>query len=235
MRPIPTLNGLATTLLFLTCSAVGAQTPPPKAADGKTLSMGLGSSGGKLLARDELRTCFTQRDVLAGRLSEADGQRKALDAERDAIGQERAALVAERTELDKKTEVVKALAPRLEAFKLKFDNFQARVTAFNEANRTGMSADRQRAELQREQVELQASQKALEAERLASIGPAEEAVNRFNASAAAVEAKATDWNQRNGKLNEQSQAVADDRQTWVTECGNRRYREDDETAIRKGQ
>ena len=144
-------------------------------------------------------------------------------------------MLVQRTELDKQTEAVKALAPRLDAYKLKYEDFQTRVAAFNEANRTGLMADRQRLDLQREQLDLQATQKTMEAERLAVIGPAEEAVNSFNTRAAAVEAKTADWNARNLKLNTANQAVADDRQTWVSECGNRRYREDDEIAIRKGQ
>ena len=73
------------------------------------------------------------------------------------------------------------------------------------------------------------------AERLALSSSAEEAVTRFNARAAVVDGKSVDWNQRNGTLNTQIQTADDDRQVWVSECGNRRYRETDEDAIKRGQ
>ena len=52
---------------------------------------------------------------------------------------------------------------------------------------------------------------------------------------AAVDAKATDWNRRNTAFTAEAQAVNRDREDWVADCGNRRYREEDELAIRRGQ
>jgi chromosome segregation ATPase len=235
MPHAPTRRGLTATLLLLAAAAVGAQTPAPKpAADNKPLTMG-NTGSGKLLTREELRACFKRRDGLTPKLAEIETQRKALDAEREAIVQERAALATDREGVKQKTDAAAALEPRMVAFKQKVDDWQARVTAFNEANRVGMSADRQRADLQREQVALNASQKELEAERLTLSSAAQEAINAFNTKATAVEARAGEWNLRNGKLNELSQVATDERQAWITECGNRRYREDDETAIKRGQ
>jgi chromosome segregation ATPase len=234
MPHVNTLRGLTATLL-LAAAAAGAQTPAAKpAADSKPLTMG-NTGSGKLLTKEELRSCFKRRDELGTRLADLDVQRKALDAERDTIGKDRAALAGERDTVKQKTDAVAALEPRMVAFKQKVDDWQARVTAFNDSGRVGMMADRQRADLQREQVALSTSQKELEAERVAVTGAAQEAIAAFNTKANAVEARATDWNARNGKLNETTQAASDDRQGWVTECANRRYREDDESAIKRGQ
>jgi hypothetical protein len=63
----------------------------------------------------------------------------------------------------------------------------------------------------------------------------QETVNAFNNRAAAQEQKVADWNSRNKKLAEETGALASDREQWVADCGNRRYREDDEIAIKRGQ
>jgi chromosome segregation ATPase len=234
MSPLTPLRGLAATLL-LAAAAAGAQTPAAKpATDSKPLTMG-NTGSGKLLTRDELRACFKRRDDLSARLADVEAQRKALDAERDAITQDRTALAGERDAVKQKTDAVAALEGRMIAFKQKVDDWQARVTAFNDSGRVGVMADRQRADLQREQVALTASQKELEAERVSVTTAAQEAISSFNTKVAAIETRSTDWNTRNAKLNEVTQAVSDDRQGWVTECSNRRYREDDETAIKRGQ
>lgn len=236
MRNFHTHRGVSAILLALFVGGASAQAPAVKPADGKTLSLGSGgSASGKLLTRDELRACMKQRDVLAARRSELDRERAALDAERDQIGKESAGLKEERDLVNQKTEALNALLPRLEAFKLKASDWQARNTAFTEANRTDIGAERTRSNLEREQAALRKTQQELDAERVALSSSAEEAVTRFNARAAVVDGKSVDWNQRNGKLNTQIQTADDDRQVWVSECGNRRYRETDEDAIKRGQ
>jgi hypothetical protein len=236
MRISNTHRGVAAVLLALCVGSVGAQAPAATPADGKTRSLGGGgNASGKLLTRDELRACMKRRDALAAHRADIDRERAALDAEREQIGKDNAALKEERDAVNQKTEALTALKPRLEAFKLKTEDWQARNTAFIEANRTDMGAERARTTLEREQTALRKTQQELETERLALTSSAEEAIARFNARATIVDGKATDWNQRNGKLNTLSQTADDDRQAWVSECGNRRYRETDEDAIKRGQ
>ena len=57
----------------------------------------------------------------------------------------------------------------------------------------------------------------------------------YNEKAKALEARVASWNQRNGDLTERVKAVNNDRETWQSDCAERRYREDDEIAIRRGQ
>jgi chromosome segregation ATPase len=232
--PTPSAAFAVCAALLLAAAGAGAQAPAAKPADGKPLTMS-NSGSGKLLTRDELRACFKRRDELGVRLADLEAQRKAMDAERDAITQERSALAGEREAVKRKTDAVSALEPRMVAFKQKVDDWQARVSAFNDSGRGGPMADRQRADLQREQTALNTAQKELEAERVAVTSSAQEAIAAFNAKAGAVEARATDWNARNGKLNDTTQVAGDDRQAWATDCANRRYREDDEIAIQRGQ
>jgi hypothetical protein len=50
-----------------------------------------------------------------------------------------------------------------------------------------------------------------------------------------VDARIAAWNERNGQWNDTSNALEAERKGWVTACADRRYREDDENAIRRGK
>ena len=57
----------------------------------------------------------------------------------------------------------------------------------------------------------------------------------FNAKVAALDARVADWNQRNAQVNDSAKALEQERMSWISDCGDRRYREDDEIAIRRGK
>ena len=57
----------------------------------------------------------------------------------------------------------------------------------------------------------------------------------YNAKASALDARVSDWNARNNAWNDTSLALEAERKGWVRDCADRRYREDDESAIRRGQ
>ena len=57
----------------------------------------------------------------------------------------------------------------------------------------------------------------------------------YNAKAQALDARVQAWNARNSAWNEVTTALDTERKAWVTACADRRYREDDETAIRQGK
>jgi hypothetical protein len=63
----------------------------------------------------------------------------------------------------------------------------------------------------------------------------QEAVASYNARAAALDSRIKDWNERNARANEASSALQNERENWVSSCADRRYREDDELAIKRGQ
>ena len=60
-------------------------------------------------------------------------------------------------------------------------------------------------------------------------------VNAYNANAKAVEARVVDWNTRNQAWNDAGVNLETERQEWVQQCADRRYREDDEAAIKAGK
>ena len=222
-----------------------AQTAPKPAtqaakpsADTKTLGGNAANSVGgnaKLLTRDELRQCMKQRDILSTRLTQLDGERATLDGERNGLREDQDKMRTEREDLGGVKAGVAALNGRVKTFQEQVDAFNKRVASFKEANPSGKDGDRQREEINREGEALQKRQAELQVDRDALLAKGEEATKAFNARAALVDQRVADWNQRNGKINEASAALKVEREAWVGECGDRRFREDDEKAILKGQ
>lgn len=215
-----------------------AASQPAAANAAASAPRGFGNARGALLTRDELRACFNQEAELKKRLEATEATRVPLEAEKKAIGEEQAAMRGERDKLDPSelNAAVKAFTERHQAFTERRAKWEARVKAFNEAGRRGSDQERdalnaERAELEREHVALEEERKRL----LATQSAREQAAAAFNAKVAALDAKVADWNKRNVAYNEGAAALESDRQAWVGNCGNRRYREEDEQAIRAGK
>ncbi len=64
---------------------------------------------------------------------------------------------------------------------------------------------------------------------------AAEAVNAYNQKKQGMDAKIDAWNARNAGVKQRENSYNDTQQNWRDNCGNRRYREDDEKAVRAGR
>ena len=206
-----------------------------KPADGKTLSLGGKEGGGKLLTRDELRACLKQRDTLTVQLGELDGARTALNQERDALNAEQAALKTERENLAGMKTAVDELNAKTKGFQQQVDDWNKRVAALAESKAPTSAQEKQRADLNELGEGLRKRQAELNSERDAVLARGDGQIKTFNTRAAAVDAKVTDWNERNRKLNERGDNLQTERQTWAADCGDKRYREDDEKAVLSGK
>ncbi|WP_374676037.1 hypothetical protein [Ideonella sp.] len=226
-RPLPLVALLAG--LLGTHGSVLAQ------ADGTRTLGGSTKAGGKVMTRDELRACMKQQDEL-------DAQRKSLEARRVTMNQERDAIQAENEALKTKHEEVKARNEAVRDFNERMKEYGQRVEAFNskmsdlaQDSRGGAAADRKRRELEKEKVELQRLDAANKAESEKLQGDLASEVEAVNARSQAQNRRATDWNTRNKALEDEANAYEDKRVDWKLNCGDRRYREDDEKAIRAGK
>ena len=63
----------------------------------------------------------------------------------------------------------------------------------------------------------------------------EAAVAKFNARGKELEASITEWNARNQQLVTEAEKVSDLREDYAADCSNRRFREEDEIAIKQGK
>jgi chromosome segregation ATPase len=205
------------------------------AAGDKTLSLGGKTSSGPILTRDELRTCMSQEEVIRKRLEAHTALRAPLDKEKTDLSTAQQNLRTERGPLEDMKKQADALGQRMKDYGARVNAWNEQVATFNTANPTGAKGERERNALNKERDDLGVLQKALEAEKTEFAAKSEGVVRDYNAKAAVVDAQVSDWNQRNEKWNKDSRALEADRSEWVTNCADRRYREDDETAIKRGK
>lgn len=211
-----------------------------KAPEDKTLALGGGSAAGKggpLMTRDELRVCLKDEETVRTRMADHDALRAPLDQEKKDITTAQADLRQEREPID-------ALKVRADAFAAKIKDYSARVQSWNDRMKlhnedpkpSGAAFEGKKLALNKEREDIEKERVALEAERAAITAVASgDSVRAYNAKAVALDARVTSWNERNNKWNDAIAALDVDRKAWLAACADRRYREDDEIAIRRGK
>jgi chromosome segregation ATPase len=217
-------------------AAPAAAATPSKAAEPKTLSLGGGTGGasGPLLTREELRACMNRQQALNTQRGEIEAARAPLDADRESLLKAQDALKAERARMEgARQSAIDELNARNKAY-------GERVTAFNErakaaAELAPSGREREAKALERERPEIDKQKQALEAERVKLVESTQREVEAYNARAIALDQQVAEWTQRENALGERAKAVNAERDRWAGECADRRYREDDEIAIKRGQ
>ncbi len=216
-------------------AAKAAVKPAAPAAGDKTMSLGGKAGSGPILNRDELRACLSQEEAVRKRLDAHTALRAPLDKEKADLAAAQQSLRAERAPLEDMKQQAEALSERMKAYGARVTAWNDSVTAFNAAAPTGSKADRERTALNKEREDLGVQQKALDAEKTELAAKSEATVRDYNAKAAVVDAQVTGWNQRNEQWNQDGRALEAERSEWVISCADRRYREDDEIAIKRGK
>ena len=64
------------------------------------------------------------------------------------------------------------------------------------------------------------------------LGGASSGASQVNSKVDALNTRTAAWNERNKRVVKMGEDLTQERDLWASECGNRRYREDDEIAIR---
>ena len=231
-RPAPALLAVA---LALAAAPLLAQTPAAKPAPkavGKTLG-GNAASSGKLMSREELRSCLKRLEGLNVAAKDLDAQRPVLDRERDELKIAGEALKAERAEVDNRLGAVREWEGRIRSHASEIEAFNKRSAAVQEAPRgqqeslmTQLNADRER---------LQKVRESLATEEAGLVPAYQSQAKAYNERALARDAKVNDWNARNATAVEASVKQQEARALWLNECANRPYLEDDEKAIKAGK
>lgn len=212
-------------------AAKPAATPATKPA-GKTLG-GNTPGGGKLMTRDELRSCLQRLDDVNAANKETEALRPSLDRERDEIKTASEARKAERAEIDRRLAVVREWEAKVRALSAAIEDFNKRSEAAQDASQR--ERDRLATEFKAEREKLQQTRVALAAEEATLVPPYKDAVKAYNDNATAHDAKVTSWNQRNAAAVDASVRNQEGRALWLNECANRPYQEDDEIAIKAGK
>jgi chromosome segregation ATPase len=203
-----------------------AKSAPPRTLGGK-------APVGKLLTRDELRACLKRLDDVNTNSKDLEGRRAALDKEKDELTKSGDALKTERADVDVKLAAVRDWEGRMRSHGSEIETFNQRLKAAesapaNQREALGKELDAERERLNKARAPL--------ADEEARLVPAyQNAVKGYNEKAQGRDAKVADWNARNKTINETAAKHEDERSSWLAECANRPYREDDEIAIKRGR
>jgi len=214
-------------------------TPPsiviPKAAPAKVAPKTLGgkAAAGNMLTREELRACMKRLDDVNTSAKDLEQRRAALDREKDDLVKSGDALKAERADADAKLATVRDWEVRVRGVSTQIEAFNQRTKASEELTPAQRQALVPELEAERERIN---KARAVLADEEARVVPAyQSAVKSYNERALARDASVSSWNERNKSLNEVATKQEDDRKSWLSECANRPYREDDEIAIKAGK
>lgn len=219
-------------------AAAPAKPAAPAAAADKTLSLGGGSAtGGAVLTREELRACLQQEESIRERFKATDATRVTLDAEKAAIATDQQALRADRVPIDGVKARADEFSARSKAHSARVEDWNKRDAALNEETRRNATWERKRKELDKERDDIGKARTELETERASLAKDSEDMVRNYNAKIVSLdlEGRVTRWNAGNAKWNEGLTSLEAERKNWLSDCADRRYREDDEKAIRAGK
>jgi hypothetical protein len=205
--------------------------PAVKSAGPKTL--GGKAPVGKMLTRDELRTCLKRLDGVNAGGKDLEQRRAALDKEKEDLVKSGDALKADRADVDTKLAAVRDWEGRMRAHGVEIEAFNARLKAADEGPRA--KREEMAKEFDAERERLAKARVPLGEDEARLVPVYQNAVKAYNEKAQARDAVVADWNSRNKAINEQSLKQEEDRSAWLSECANRPYREDDEIAIKKGK
>jgi chromosome segregation ATPase len=205
--------------------------PPTKAAGPKTL--GGKAPVGKMLTRDELRTCLKRLDGVNAGTKDLEQRRTALDKEKEDLVKSGDALKTDRADVDTKLAAVRDWEGRMRAHGAEIETFNQRLKAADEGPKGKREEMAKEFDAERERLAKARVPLGEEESRLVPVY--QNAVKAYNDKAAARDTVVADWNGRNKALNEQSAKQEDERSAWLAECANRPYREDDEIAIKQGK
>lgn len=205
--------------------------PAVKSAAPKTL--GGKAPVGKMLTRDELRTCLKRLDGVNVGTKDLEQRRIALDKEKEDLVKSGDALKTDRADVDTKLAAVREWEGRMRAHSAEIEAFNQRMKAADEAPRAKREEMAKEFDAERERLNKARVPLGEEESRLVPVY--QNAVKAYNDKALARDAVVADWNGRNKTINEQAAKQEDERSAWLSECANRPYREDDEIAIKQGK
>lgn len=193
--------------------------------------------GDRVMSKEELRACMALKD---------SNDRGAVDLERrqEQMSKERSELASapETASPDPKVDVdpfrkaAEEADAKIREHAKAVRDWNERMTEFEtKAKNMLHGADRARTALKREQAALTAAEPQLLANQTATIAAYERAVADYNKKVEQRGSRNVDWNKRNTELLAVQERLNESQRKWTAECGNRRFREDDETAIKAGK
>lgn len=239
------LASLAVTCAFsLGASAAHAQSAPatpaakaPKAVKAlpATDDAKRRGKGDRVMTRDELRTCMRLQQSNDSRMDEIDRRQAQLAKEREELANAPDPSAGVRAAVQEKLKAVEEADAAYGAHGKAIEEWNNRMAEFEARAKDMRNADRRRQVLKQEQFALKATEQQLLAARNEKVAAYEASVKEANEKLGQGGNRNADWNKRSEALAADEQSVLDSRRKWATECGDRRFREEDEIAIKAGK
>jgi len=225
---------LAGTLLLSPSALVLAQSAPKKESTAPK-SVAAPKAGDKLMSKEELRACMKLQSDIDNRKADLAKRSALLKQEKLTLSQPDPAFAQAKARVDEQLERVKQADNAVKEQAQRVQDWNERMADF-EANKKEMrNAERRGNVLRQERVELQAEAKKLSDARTEQVAIYEDLVKAANALRGNQGNRAEDWNKRNDALADEEDAIIDMRASYSADCANRRFREDDEAAIKAGK
>lgn len=222
---------IAAALACGSCSAL-AQASATKAVPAK----GKPKAGpDKIMSKEELRACMALKDGNNKQAAELELRNEQNRKEKQAIQQSPDSAKADRAGIDANLAAVKQADALVRENGQAIQAWNDKMADFDKNSKDMRNADRRRQVLKQERFELTANDKKLVAERAEKITAYERSVAEYNAKIGDSGKAAEEWNKRNDALADDGERLSAARDKWLAECSNRRFREDDEVAIKAGK
>jgi chromosome segregation ATPase len=186
-----------------------------------------------VMSKDELRACMKLNADTKAKAQLLEAPVATLAADRQKIDDAKAEIAVIRQEVDKHKDAFQTANDAVKSSTSRIDAWSAELKELEASPMK--SAERRKKELLLERNELASKEKALIVQRDSEYKLYEAAVARFNERGKGLDAQVLDWNQRNKSLASELDRVTDMREEYAADCANRRFREDDETAIKSGK
>jgi len=207
--------------------------PPSAPAKAAPKTLGGKAASGQLLTRDELRACLKRLDTINVGSKDLEQRRVALDAEKAEIAKSGESLKADLAEVNVKLAAVRDWEGRSTAHGSEVEAYNKRMKALDEMTRN--QRENALVELNAERERLTKARAVIDADVARVLPVYQDAAKAYNQKALARDAVIATWNERNKALNDEALKADEERQSWLGECANRPYREDDELAIKAGK
>lgn len=221
----------AITLLFSSAFAQSPSVAKPAAKASVPATSKAASRG--IMTRDELRACMKlQADLKAFTLN-IEQRKQPLEQEFAAIEASKGELGPLRSDVAAKRDMVMKADVAVRDFAVRIEKWNDDIKEAEESKMRG--ADRQKKELERQRATLDAENKALVDTRAQYLKQHEDAGVALTERAKRIDAAAAAWNTRNQQLIDDVDKLAELQVDYGADCSSRKFREEDEAAIKQGK
>jgi hypothetical protein len=191
--------------------------------------------GDRIMTKDELRACTQLKASNDAGTAEIARRQELMSKERSDLAAAPDPAGSAKAEVEQQLKAVEQADAAVREHAKAVEDWNTRMAEFEAKSKDMRNADRRRTVLRQEQLALKAAEQKLVTDRNEKVAVYERGVTAANEAINNNAGRNADWNKRNEELAAAEDRLLDARHKWATECSNRRFREEDEIAIKAGK